>query len=147
MIQRLNGMKCVVLTCGEMWWFAQCRRASALTVFLVLAVAVAFGVGCSDKPAAEGEGGSPVDPAALKQNRSPQPPTAGPVQPTTIAPQNNPEEVLKQLNRELIRWAMRNKRTPASFEEFVTSAQVQVPPAPAGQKYTLNKNRIVLVNQ
>ncbi len=69
-----------------------------------------------------------------------------PVAPTQVQPQTlqvpqgaDPSMVLAEMNRELKRWIVRNRRVPANFEEFVASSQMQVPPPPAGKKYTLTR--------
>jgi len=70
-----------------------------------------------------------------------------PAQPKTLAvPQGaNTDAVLQQLNRELVRWIVGHRRTPKSFEEFVSSAQLTVPPPPPGKRYVLGKDmKIVL---
>jgi hypothetical protein len=40
-----------------------------------------------------------------------------------------------------------HRRLPASFEEFVTTANLNVPPPPPGKKYAIQKSTVVLVNQ
>jgi hypothetical protein len=50
------------------------------------------------------------------------------------------------LNHEL-RQAMHQHRLTGNFDEFVAAAGVEVPPPPAGQKYSINKNwHIILVD-
>lgn len=72
------------------------------------------------------------------------------VQPQTlqVPPDADAQTVVEELNRELRRWVMRNRRKPANFEEFVSTAQMQVPPPPPGKKYTLtSRMRIELVDR
>jgi hypothetical protein len=60
----------------------------------------------------------------------------------------DPNVVLEELNRELRRWLVSNQRTPASFEEFISSSRMEVPPPPPGKKYVLTrKMRVELVKQ
>jgi hypothetical protein len=43
---------------------------------------------------------------------------------------------------------MRNQRPPANFEEFVSSSNVEISPAPPGKKYALTKQmKVVLENK
>jgi hypothetical protein len=54
---------------------------------------------------------------------------------------------LQLLNRALVGWEMKNHRHPLTFEEFASTASIQIPDPPAGQKYAFNqKGFIVLVN-
>ena len=42
---------------------------------------------------------------------------------------------------------MQNRRVPANFEEFAASANIQIPPPPAGKKYVINSHGLIsLVN-
>jgi len=62
------------------------------------------------------------------------------------APSTGPD--LAEINRTLIRWIVRNRRPPGSFEEFASSAGAPIPPAPAGKKYIIGGNmHVQLVNQ
>ncbi len=64
-----------------------------------------------------------------------------------VTPSGEPD--LGELNRSLLRWVMANRRKPASFEDFAATANVTIPPPPAGKKYALNPStmHIVLINQ
>lgn len=74
---------------------------------------------------------------------SPTPAVTAPV----VAPDGEPD--LVELNRSLLRWVMVNRRKPASFEDFAATANVTIPPPPAGKKYMINPStmHIVLVNK
>ena len=70
-----------------------------------------------------------------------------PAQPRTLEVQEGAgaDAVLEQMNRELLRWIVAHRRKPASFEEFISSARLTVPPPPAGKRYVLGSNmKIVL---
>lgn len=55
---------------------------------------------------------------------------------------------LIQLTREVRKWIVRHQRPPQNFEEFAASAQVQIPAAPAGKKFALDRQmRVVVVNR
>lgn len=76
---------------------------------------------------------------------NPTPALAPPAQPAASAPvvvASSPDggADLKQLNHAYIGWIVQNRRRPKSFEEYVTLSGVQVPPAPAGKKYVIDKN-------
>lgn len=126
------------------------HRSMQMATGIALIFAVMLGAGCNSKSDVD----IATDPdmeAELDQNVSvsaPQPTGQGEAQTLNVSPGASTDAVLKSLNRELARWLMKNRRTPASFEEFVSSAQIHVPPAPAGKKYDLSKDtRIVLVKR
>jgi hypothetical protein len=50
-----------------------------------------------------------------------------------------------ELNRCLIRWVVRNRRPPANFEDFASTAGVAIPPPPAGKKYFIARNMHILL--
>src|SRR6267142_4647470 len=55
---------------------------------------------------------------------------------------------LKQLNHAYIGWIVQNHRRPKTFEEFVAMSGLQVPPAPVGKKYVIEKSGFInLVNR
>ena len=105
--------------------------------------------GCSKKtPAATAT--PPTDPQVQAQ---PSPAPAQPVQPQPgrqpsplVQPDGQPD--LPEMNRDLIRWVMGHRRTPATFEEFAATAGVTIPPPPPGKKYMINRKdmHIVLVD-
>jgi hypothetical protein len=76
---------------------------------------------------------------------------------TTPAPRANPPPMtttnssglttLQFLNRAMVRWMRTNHRHPQSFEDFASTANIQIPAPPSGKKYTLNgRGFIVLVD-
>lgn len=65
---------------------------------------------------------------------------------TNQVPAGEPD--LAELNRSLLRWVVKNRRPPASFEDFAATSGVTIPPAPPGKKYVLTKDmHIKLVQQ
>jgi hypothetical protein len=50
---------------------------------------------------------------------------------------------LKQLNHAYLRWIAQNRRRPKNYEDFIAASGIQVPPAPAGQKYVIDKNGFI----
>jgi hypothetical protein len=114
-----------------------------------LVATVGLSVGCK-KESEEPVSLSPEMASQVESNRSRGAPTGQPAVPQNV---NLPatastDEVLAQLNREVRRWIMRNQRPPANFEEFVSSSNVEISPAPPGKKYALTKQmKVVLENK
>jgi len=45
-------------------------------------------------------------------------------------------------------WIYANGRTPKNFEEFAATAHTQIPPPPAGKKYSITaRMRVILVDR
>ena len=60
----------------------------------------------------------------------------------------NAEVDLSELSRELRKWIVRNQRPPKNFEEFAAGSGMQIPPAPPGKKYAVDKTmHVILVNR
>ena len=116
----------------------RCLTALVLSVLLV-----GSGPGCKKQPDA-----APVAPATNQDVVTPGPQTALPPQKLSVQPGADIEAVLADLTKELRRWVRRNQRVPASFEEFISSAQLQPPPPPSGKKYVINSRMaVVLANR
>lgn len=63
-----------------------------------------------------------------------------------VTPSGEPD--MGELNRCLLRWVLGHRRKPANFDEFAATANVAIPPAPAGKKYAIDSSmHIVLVKQ
>jgi len=54
---------------------------------------------------------------------------------------------LHQLSLELRRYVVRTHSVPKNFEEFAAKSQAQIPPAPAGKKYAIQGQVVVLVTR
>ena len=54
---------------------------------------------------------------------------------------------LNQLSLELRKYVVRTRSVPKNFEEFVAKSHVQVPPPPAGKKYAIQDQAVVLVKR
>jgi hypothetical protein len=66
----------------------------------------------------------------------------------TLPPAEDIDAVLAQLTREVRKWIVRHQRPPQNFEEFAASAPVQIPAAPVGKRFALNKQmRVIVVNR
>jgi len=52
------------------------------------------------------------------------------------------------LDRELRKWILRNRRPPKNFEDFAATSGVEIPPPPGGKKYVVDKTmHVVLANR
>jgi hypothetical protein len=75
------------------------------------------------------------------------PPTVGNAEPAAASVTNALPD-LHPLNQALIGWIISNQRHPATFEEFASSTDIQIPPLPPGKKYVLNgRGLISIVNR
>jgi hypothetical protein len=62
----------------------------------------------------------------------------------TIAPNADTQATLSQLSLELRRYVVRTHKIPKNFEEFAANSNVQFPPPPAGKKYAIQGQEVVL---
>ena len=62
----------------------------------------------------------------------------------TIAPSADPQTTLQQLSLELRRYVVRTHRIPKNFDEFAANSNVQFPPPPAGKKYAIQGQEVIL---
>jgi len=61
-------------------------------------------------------------------------------------PQASAEPI--DLNRELRRLIVRNRRPPKNFEDFAATSGVEIPPPPDGKRYAIDKTmHIILVKR
>ena len=119
------------------------------TVAVLLTILALAAAGC-------GKANTPPAPAAQSADSvtaatpAPTPaPAAQPVPMQTVATtsSNNAPTSLQQLNRAMIGWMRQNHRHPQNFEDFASSANIQIPDPPPGKKYALNgRGFIVLVD-
>jgi len=89
---------------------------------------------------------SAASPAATASPRGPGP-MAPPPKPPVIADSGNMDATLAQLSLELRKFVVRTRSVPKDFEDFVAKSRVQAPPAPAGQKYAIQDQAVVLVKR
>jgi hypothetical protein len=55
---------------------------------------------------------------------------------------------LAELNRQLRRWIVGNRRPPKNFEDFAANTTYQISPPPPGKKYVIDpKMHVLLVNR
>jgi hypothetical protein len=90
--------------------------------------------------AAPGQEAAPASPAG----QVPMPP---PPPPAVVRDAGDVNATLAQLSLELRKYVVRTRSVPKSFEEFVLKSRVQVPPPPAGKKYKIQDQAVVLVAQ
>lgn len=128
-------------TCSGFAWFARCQLMQAGVFCLALALGAAmFAAGCSKKtPAVE----TPAPQAAQETNPAASPVYTRPATPTIVAAAPAGEPDLKQMTRALRSWIARTHIVPKNFEDFVTQANIQFPPPPAGKKYVIGKRMVV----
>jgi len=104
---------------------------------------LAFTVGCEKSapppPAPPSSTNSAEAPAT---NAAPAPFAAKPV---ATSNSNGLLTTLQTLNRALMGWMIRNRRHPQNFEDFASTANVQIPNPPPGKKYTLNTRGFIIL--
>ena len=95
--------------------------------------------------------------AALAAGCSKEPPAAAPAAAAPAAPPSAKSAVipdsgdvnatLNQLTLELRRYVVGTRSVPKDFEDFAAKSRVQAPPPPAGKKYAIKDQAVVLVNR
>ena len=123
--------------------------------FGALLLVAALSGGCKKHgpgPSASGESNAvapdPSAPAAAAA-RSPGAPVPTPYTPATItAPESSDmSATVRQLSLELRKYVVSTRSVPKDFEEFAAKSHIQVPPAPAGKKYSIQGQAVVLVKR
>ena len=66
---------------------------------------------------------------------------------TTIPDSGDPNATLQQLTQALRDYVVRTRSVPKNFEEFAAKSQVSFPAPPAGKKYAIQGQAVVLVKQ
>jgi len=110
---------------------------------LCLLLAAGIVTGCKKSepvaPAADGQG---VGEAVPSPRGTDFPTNAPPA--VTIAPSDDSQAILQQLSLELRRYVVRTHKIPKTFEEFAANSNVQFPPPPAGKKYAIEGQVVIL---
>jgi hypothetical protein len=109
-------------------------------------VAVLLASGCSKhQPAAAPE------PSAGADTAPPSPRAPGFLSDTSavavVNETGNMDATLAQLSAELRRYVIGTRTVPRSFEDFAAKSRLQAPPPPAGKKYAIQGQAVVLVNR
>jgi hypothetical protein len=111
-------------------------------------LAAAFAAGCKKQAPAPSATLAPPDQAAsaAAAPASPRGPGQAPYAPTpaVVAANDDINTTLHQLSLELRKYVVRSRSVPRNFEEFVAKSHLQVPPAPAGKKYAIQGQAVVL---
>ena len=129
--------------------------AMGRSVLCGLVLLSALAAGCKKHgpgPSASGaSNAAPADPSApaAVAVRSPGAPVPMPYAPATVAAPENSDmsATLHQLSLELRKYVVSTRSVPKNFEEFVAKSRVQIPPAPAGQKYKIQGQAVVLAKR
>jgi hypothetical protein len=120
-----------------------------------LLVVAALAAGCKKQDPGPGASGAsnaaPPDqsaPAAAAL-RSPGAPVPRPYTPATVAASESSDmsATLNQLSLELRKYVVSTRSVPKNFEEFAAKSHMQVPPAPAGKKFIIQGQAVVLVKR
>jgi hypothetical protein len=124
----------------------------SLFIFSAMLVATAsLTAACNKHEASPGPVASASDPAASSSEGVPSPRGPGPMAPppaSVVVPDTGDvNATLGQLSLELRKYVVRTRTVPKIFEEFLAKSNVQPPPAPAGQKYEIQGQVIVLVKK
>ena len=106
-------------------------------------------VGCSKHGPAPTATGSSSDQATASVTA---PPLHGPGQPgapvnVVVADTGGIDATLRQLSLEFRKYVARTRSVPKDFEEFAAKSNVQAPPPPAGRKYAIDGQLVVLVKR
>jgi len=110
-----------------------------------LAALLAGLAGCGQKP-------EPPPPEAVTGTipvspRAPQSKGSQPATPTVIQNSGNLDATLAQLTQALRDYVVRARAVPRNFEDFAVKSGVNFPPAPAGKKYQIQGQAVVLVDK
>ena len=103
-----------------------------------------FGLASCGKKEAANVSVAPTNQEVAQAPDAPVGPPAMQSPPQTEAPRTLSSDPA-ELNRELRKWILRNRRPPKNFEEFAASAGVQFPPPPDGKKYAIDKTMHVIL--
>jgi hypothetical protein len=123
----------------------QTHRSQGAVLMMACFVALLM-AGCGQKEQPTVLKSAEVIPAAVPETNTPEfvPPTP----PVAVAANAEGSADLKALNHAYIVWIVQNHIRPKTFEEFVASSKISVPPPPAGKKYVIDKSGFInLVNQ
>src|ERR1043166_3306363 len=128
---------------------------SARFIAFALCFFVAAVVSCKKKASSSA---TPTPTDAVASDTSPAPPQTAPIRgpgpmppaavgPAVVSNEGGADAVLSQLSVELRKYVVRTRSVPKTYEEFITKSNVQAPPPPAGKKYAIENQAIVLVRR
>jgi hypothetical protein len=114
-----------------------------------LALAIMGTAGCSKPPPSAAA--SPSTNATGEASVAP--PTHGPgaaavpALADAVADSGDVNATLASLSQELRKYVVRTRSVPKDFDEFAAKSHLQAPPPPAGKKYAIQNQAVVLVKQ
>jgi hypothetical protein len=103
-----------------------------------LLLAAALAAGCKKQTSASGSTAPTPDPAR---------PAMGAAAATTVPDTGDASAALAQLSLELRKYVVRTRSVPKNFEEFAAKSGVRAPTPPAGKKYAIQDQAVVLVKR
>jgi hypothetical protein len=114
-------------------------RGMAAIGLTAIMVATSFSTGCQKPkpPAVQTAVDQNTNPAIMNPTPVIQQPS--PANPATVTAKPAAGPDLRELDRGLIRWIVSNRHRPANFEEFAATANITIPPPPAGKKYVFDQ--------
>lgn len=114
-------------------------------------LAVGLALGCKKPSEPAGGSAAASERNAGSESAPPSPRGPGPMPsaptPTVIEAQANLNATLDQLSAELRKYVVRTRSVPKDFEDFLAKSQVQAPAPPAGKKYAIRNQAVVVVNR
>ncbi|HEX3625657.1 MAG TPA: hypothetical protein VH280_09545 [Verrucomicrobiae bacterium] len=121
-------------------------RPKTTPVLLACLAAAVAGCGKASTSASTAPSPAPVATTPATPASTAPVPTAQPMAQTASTNSAGPT-TLQSLNRAMVRWMRANHRRPRNFQEFASTANVQIPDPPPGKKYALNgRGFIILVD-
>lgn len=115
---------------------------------LWLALAVILAAGCKKPDATPAAAGDSQDPSNMAP---PSPRGAGPMPvaatAAVVTDTGDANATLQQLSAELRNYVVRTRSIPKNFDEFASKSNLQFPPPPAGKKYAISGQAVVLVKR
>ncbi len=125
------------------------RRAAPICAAILLVSALTSGCKRSEPSSANNTSTPEAATSAVGSAVSPRGPGSvlTPEPATVVADPADPSATLHQLSLELRKYVLRTRTVPKNFEEFAAKSHLQAPPTPAGQKYAIQGQAVVLVKR
>jgi len=123
------------------------QKRCVIGLFLCVLTASVM-VGCKKHEAAVSPSPPPTDQLAATPSAPPPhgpPPMAADALAAVVPDTGDINATLHDLSLELRKYVVRTRSIPKTFEEFAAKSRVQMPPAPAGKKYAIQGQAVVLV--
>jgi len=128
-----------LVSCKAAFWLL-----SILSILLVVTGCKKHDKAGQDPSPAEAQQAAAAVQEAPPSPRGP-PQVTGEVPAPVVAENSDINAVLHDLSLELRKYVVRTRSIPKTFEEFAAKSRVQMPPAPAGKKYAIQGQAVVLV--